>query len=64
MRKGALEQCKRGQTSKEEYRGTASLCRDAIRKAKAQLELKGARDNKNNLRVSASMLASKSTRRI
>lgn len=61
MRKGALEQCKRGQTSKEEYRGTASVCRDAIRKAKAQLELKGARDN---IRVSANMLASKSTRRI
>lgn len=43
MRKGALEQHKRGQTSKGEYRGTASVYRDAIRKAKAQLELKVAR---------------------
>lgn len=53
MRKGALEQCKRGQISKDECRGTASVYRDAIRKAKAQLELKVAKDN--NIRVSANM---------
>lgn len=62
MRKGALEQCKRGQTSKDGCRGTASVFRDAIRKAKAQLELKVAKDNKNNVRVSASILTSRSTR--
>lgn len=40
------------------------MYRHAIRKAKAQLELKAARDNKNNVRVSASMLARRSTRKI
>lgn len=65
MKKEALEQRKRGQTPKEEYRNTASVCRGAIRKAKAQLELKLARDNKNNIKVSAGMLVgSRSTRKM
>ncbi|KAK4812899.1 hypothetical protein QYF61_027293 [Mycteria americana] len=33
---------------RENYKGIASVCRDAVRKAKAQLELKLARDVKNN----------------
>ncbi|KAK4831467.1 hypothetical protein QYF61_017715 [Mycteria americana] len=41
-------QWKQGQTSWEEYRYTARLCRDGVRKAKAQLELNLARDAKNN----------------
>ena len=32
----------------EEYRGAAWLCRDVVRKAKAQLQLNLARDAKNN----------------
>lgn len=52
MIKGALEQCKRGETSKVEYRNAASVCRDAIRKVKTLLELKLTRDNKNT-KVSA-----------
>jgi len=53
MKREALQQCKRGQTPKKEYRNTASLCRDAIRKAEAELELKLARGNKNNVTVFA-----------
>jgi len=41
-------QCKQQQMSWEEYRDTALLCREGIRKAKAQLELNLARDAKNN----------------
>ncbi|GAB0209193.1 hypothetical protein GRJ2_003385000 [Grus japonensis] len=41
-------QWKRGQVSWEEYRDAARLCRDGVRKAKAQLELNLARDAKNN----------------
>jgi len=40
-------QWKQGQVSWEEYRDAAQLCRDGIRKAKAQLELNVARDAKN-----------------
>ncbi|KFP18135.1 hypothetical protein Z169_02708, partial [Egretta garzetta] len=41
-------QWKQGQASWEEYRDTARLCRDGVRKAKVQLELNLARDAKNN----------------
>ncbi|KFU91186.1 hypothetical protein M959_05608, partial [Chaetura pelagica] len=49
--KGKMEihrQWKRGQVSWEEYRDTAWLCRDEVRKAKVQLELNLARDVKKN----------------
>ena len=39
---------KQGQVSWEEYRDTALLCRDWVRRAKVQLELNLARDAKNN----------------
>jgi len=41
-------QWKQGQVSWEDYRATAQLCRDEVRRAKAQLELNLARDAKNN----------------
>ncbi|KFQ62398.1 hypothetical protein N334_02973, partial [Pelecanus crispus] len=41
-------QWKQGQVSWEEYREDAQLCREGVRKAKAQLELNLARDIKNN----------------
>ena len=41
-------QWKQGLASWEEYRDAARLCRDGVRKAKAQLELNLARDVKNN----------------
>ncbi|KAK4824510.1 hypothetical protein QYF61_015908 [Mycteria americana] len=41
-------QRKQGQVTWEEYRGAAHLCRDGVRKAKAQLELSLVRDAKNN----------------
>jgi len=41
-------QWKQGPASWEEYREAARLCRDGVRKAKAQLELNLARDAKNN----------------
>ncbi|KFR03253.1 hypothetical protein N306_07323, partial [Opisthocomus hoazin] len=41
-------QWKQGLASWEEYREAARLCRDGVRKAKAQLELNLARDAKNN----------------
>jgi len=41
-------QWKQGQASWEEYRDTAQLCKDRIRRSKAQLELNMARDAKNN----------------
>jgi len=39
---------KEGQATWEEYRNVVRACRDATRKAKAHLELKLARDDKNN----------------
>ena len=41
-------QCKQGQVTWEEYRDAARLCRDVVRKAKAQLELDLARGAKKN----------------
>ncbi|PKU45115.1 rna-directed dna polymerase from mobile element jockey- hypothetical protein [Limosa lapponica baueri] len=41
-------QWKQQQVSCEEYRNGAWLCRDAVRKAKAQMELNLAKDAKNN----------------
>jgi len=41
-------QWKQGQISWEEYRDAAWLCKDEVRRAKAQLELSLARDAKNN----------------
>ena len=41
-------QWKQGHASWEEYRDAARVCRDGIRKAKAQLELNLARDVKNH----------------
>ena len=41
-------QWKQGLASWEEHREAARLCRDGVRKAKAQLELNLARDAKNN----------------
>jgi len=41
---------KEGQATWEEYRNVVRACRDATRKAKAHLELKLARDVKNNKR--------------
>ncbi|KAK4828824.1 hypothetical protein QYF61_000881 [Mycteria americana] len=41
-------QWKQGQVTWEEYRDTACLCRDGVRKAKVWLELNLARDAKNN----------------
>ncbi|KFZ48645.1 hypothetical protein N338_08754, partial [Podiceps cristatus] len=42
------KQRKQGQASWEEYRDAAWLCRDGVRRAKAQLELNLAQDAKNN----------------
>ncbi|KFP99488.1 hypothetical protein N329_04107, partial [Haliaeetus albicilla] len=41
-------QWKQGQVSWEDYRDATQLCRDGVRKAKAQPELNLARDAKNN----------------
>jgi len=41
-------QWKQGQVSWEEYTEAAGLCRNAVRKAKAQLELNLARNDKKN----------------
>ncbi|KAK4815361.1 LOW QUALITY PROTEIN: hypothetical protein QYF61_001349 [Mycteria americana] len=41
-------QWNQGQVSWEDYRDTSHLCRDGVRKAKAQLELNLARDAKNS----------------
>ncbi|KFQ68256.1 hypothetical protein N335_13841, partial [Phaethon lepturus] len=46
--KGMHRQWKQGQGSWDEYRDTAWLCRDGVRRAKAQLELNLARNAKNN----------------
>jgi len=40
--------CKEGQATWEEYRNIVRACSDATRKAKAHLQLKLARDVKNN----------------
>jgi len=40
-------QWKQGQVLQNEYKETPRLCRDEVRKAKAQLELNLARDAKN-----------------
>ncbi|KAK4810175.1 hypothetical protein QYF61_010948 [Mycteria americana] len=47
-KKEMRRQWKQGQGSWEEYRDAAHMCRDGVRKAKAQLELNLARDAKNN----------------
>ncbi|KAK4827902.1 hypothetical protein QYF61_022325 [Mycteria americana] len=47
-KKEMQRQWKQGQVSWEEYRDAAGLCRDGVRKAKAQMELNLARDAKNN----------------
>jgi len=39
---------KQGQVTWEEYRDAARLCRDGVRKTKAQMELNLARDAVNN----------------
>jgi len=41
-------QWKQGQVTCEEYRDTARLCRDGVRRDKVWLELNLARDAKNN----------------
>ena len=41
-------QWKQGQVPWEEYKEAARLCRDGVRKAKAQLEFNFARDAKKN----------------
>jgi len=48
-KRGVYHLWKKGQTTQEEYRGLVRSCREEIRKAKAQLELRLAtvvRDNK------------------
>jgi len=47
-KKGMHKQWKQGQVSWEDYKDTAQLCRDGVRRAKMQLELYLARDAKNN----------------
>ena len=47
-KKEGHRQWKQGQVSWDKYRDAAWLCRDGVRKAKAQLELNLARDTKNN----------------
>ena len=41
-------QWKQGHVAWEEYRDAVQMCRDGIRKAKAQMEMNSARDAKNN----------------
>jgi len=50
---------KEGQNTWEEYRNVVRACRDATRKAKAHLELKLARDVKNNKKGFFSYISSK-----
>jgi len=50
---------KEGQTTWEEYRNVVRACRDATRKAKAHLELKLARDVKNNRKGFFNYISSK-----
>ena len=50
---------KEGQDTWEEYRNVVRACRDAMRKAKAHLELKLARDVKNNKKGFFNYISSK-----
>ena len=50
---------KEGQATWEEYRNVVRACRDATRKAKAYLELKLARDVKNNKKSFFNYISSK-----
>jgi len=50
---------KEGQATWEEYRNVVRACRDATRKAKADLELKLARDVKNNKKGFFNYISSK-----
>jgi len=50
---------KEGQTTWEEYRNVVKACRDATRNAKAHLELKLARDVKNNKKGFFNYMSSK-----
>jgi len=50
---------KEGQATWEEYRNVVKACRDATRKAKAHLELKLARDVKNNKKSFFNYISSK-----
>ena len=50
---------KEGQATGEEYRNVVRECRDAMRKAKAHLELKLARDVKNNKKGFFNYISSK-----
>jgi len=50
---------KEGQATWEEYRNVVRACRDATRKAKAHLELKLARDVKNNKKGFFNYISSK-----
>jgi len=49
----------KGQATWEEYRNVVRACRDATRKAKAHLELKLARDVKNNKKGFFNSISSK-----
>jgi len=51
--------CKEGQATWEEYRNVVRACRDVTRKAKAHLELKLARDVKNNKKGFFNYISSK-----
>jgi len=48
-----------GQATWEEYRNVVRACRDVMRKAKAHLELKLARDVKNTRRASSTTSVAK-----
>lgn len=48
MQKDVHRRWKQGQSTKEEFRNIAWACRDGIRKDKAQLELRFAKDIKGN----------------
>ena len=58
-KKDMHRQWKQGQVSWEKYRDVAQLCRDGIRKAKAQLKLNLARDTKNNKKAFYSYISQK-----
>ena len=50
---------KEGQVTWEEYRNVVRACRDATRKAKAHLELKLARDIKDNKKAFFNYISNK-----
>lgn len=54
-RKESCQRWKSGQTHNENYKGIARVCRDGVRNAKAQLELKLARHVKKTKKGSPSM---------